>query len=80
MRMRRHTEPTFGAIRSAAWGRFARDLGLVALTFVVGYAISVFWITPGGVSGDVQAIPPRQGGPRGGGENPQAHTRVHNRQ
>ena len=36
MRMRRHTEPTFGAIRSASWARFARDLGLVALTFVVG--------------------------------------------
>ena len=57
MRMRRHTEPTFGAIHSASWARFARDLGLVALTFVVGYAISVFWITPGGVSGDEHAIP-----------------------
>jgi beta-lactam-binding protein with PASTA domain len=57
MRMRRHTEPTLGAIRSASWGRFARDLGLVALTFVVGYAISVVWITPGGVSGDEHAIP-----------------------
>jgi beta-lactam-binding protein with PASTA domain len=57
MRMRRHTEPTFGAIRSASWGRFARDLGLVALTFVVGYAISALWITPGGVTGDDHAIP-----------------------
>jgi serine/threonine-protein kinase len=56
--MRRHTEPAFGAIRSASWGRFARDLGLVALTFVAGYAISVLWITPGGVTGgDDHAIP-----------------------
>ena len=34
-----------------------RDLGLVALTFVVGYAISALWITPGGVTGDDHAIP-----------------------
>jgi beta-lactam-binding protein with PASTA domain len=55
--MRRHTEPGFGAIRNAPWGRFARDLGLVALTFVVGYAISAVWITPGPVTGDDHAIP-----------------------
>ena len=69
MRMRRHTEPTFGAIRSASWGRFARDLGLVALTFVVGYAISVFWITPGGVTGDEHAIPRVLGQPLEAGED-----------
>jgi beta-lactam-binding protein with PASTA domain len=57
MRMRRHMEPAFGPMRTAPWGRFARDLGLVALTFVVGYAISVLWITPGGVTGDEHAIP-----------------------
>ena len=57
MRMRRHTEPAFGPMRTAPWGRFARDLGLVALTFVVGYAISVLWITPGGVTGDEHALP-----------------------
>ena len=57
MRMRRHTEPTFGALRAAPWGRFARDLGLVALTFVVGYAISAYWITPGSVTGGEHAIP-----------------------
>jgi eukaryotic-like serine/threonine-protein kinase len=58
MRMRRHTEPAFGALNSAPWGRFARDLGLVALTFVVGYAISVYWITPGSITGgDEHAVP-----------------------
>src|SRR5215211_199919 len=57
MRMRRHSEPTFGSIRTAPWGRFARDLGLVALTFIVGYAISALWITPGGVTGNDHAIP-----------------------
>lgn len=57
MRMRRHTEPAFGPLRTAPWGRFARDLGLVALTFVVGYAISAVWITPGAVTGEDHAIP-----------------------
>ena len=32
MRMRRHTEPAFASLRSAAWRRFARDIGLVALS------------------------------------------------
>jgi beta-lactam-binding protein with PASTA domain len=57
MRMRRHTEPTFGSLRSAPWGRFARDLGLVALTFVIGYVVSAYWITPGSSSGDEHAVP-----------------------
>src|SRR5215213_4675742 len=57
MRMRRHTGPALGSLGTAPWGRFARDLGLVALTFVVGYAISAVWITPGSVSGEDHAIP-----------------------
>ena len=57
MRMRRHTEPTFSSLRDAPWGRFARDLGLVALTFVVGYVVSAYWITPGSASGDEHAVP-----------------------
>ena len=57
MRMRRHTEPTFRSLTAAPWGRFARDLGLVALTFVVGYAVSVYWITPGSASGGEHAVP-----------------------
>ena len=58
MRMRRHTEPAFGSLTNAPWGRFARDLGLVALTFVVGYAVSAYWITPGSVTGgDEHAVP-----------------------
>jgi len=59
MRARRHTEPTFGSLNGAAWGRFARDLGLVALTFVVGYAISAYWIAPGSVTGDDEHAVPR---------------------
>lgn len=57
MRARRHTAPAFGSIRSAPWGRFARDIGLVALTFVVGYAVSSLWITPGSLVADDHAVP-----------------------
>ena len=57
MRMRRHTGPAFDPLASAPWRRFARDLGLVALTFVVGYAISAYWITPGSAGGDEHAVP-----------------------
>jgi beta-lactam-binding protein with PASTA domain len=57
MRMRRHTAPAFGSLRNAPWGRFARDVGLIALTFVVGYTISVCWITPGSVTGEEHAVP-----------------------
>jgi beta-lactam-binding protein with PASTA domain len=57
MRMRRHTAPAFGAIAATPLVRFARDLGLVALTFVVGYAASVYWITPRSASGEAHAVP-----------------------
>jgi beta-lactam-binding protein with PASTA domain len=57
MRMRRHTQPGFAWLRAWPWRRFARDIGLVALTFVVGYAISSVWITPGSLTADDQAVP-----------------------
>jgi serine/threonine-protein kinase len=57
MRTRRHTEPGFGALRSAPWARFARDLGLVALTFVVGYAVSTYWMRPSTPPGGEHAVP-----------------------
>jgi beta-lactam-binding protein with PASTA domain len=57
VRTRRHTTPALGSLRAAPWGRFARDLGLVALTFVVGYFASSYWITPGSLVGDDHAVP-----------------------
>ena len=57
MRMRRHTRPAFAPFRGATWRRFARDLGLVALTFVVGYVISSYWIAPGPLTTEDHAIP-----------------------
>jgi eukaryotic-like serine/threonine-protein kinase len=57
MRTRRHTSPALASLRTATWGRFARDLGLVALTFVVGYAVSSYWIAPGSLMGSDHAVP-----------------------
>src|SRR3954454_8558739 len=57
VRMRRHTASPFGGMRSGPWRRFARDIGLVALTFAVGYAVSSYYVNPGPVSSDVHPIP-----------------------
>jgi beta-lactam-binding protein with PASTA domain len=39
------------------WRRFARDIGLVALTALVGYVISAYWISPGAVFSSEHAVP-----------------------
>ena len=57
MRTRRHTESPFAGMKAGPWRRFARDLGLVALTFGLGYAVSSYYISPGSVTSDVHAIP-----------------------
>jgi beta-lactam-binding protein with PASTA domain len=56
MRMRRHTEPVLPSLRSGPGARFARDIGLVALTFVLGYLASSYWISPRS-GGDVRPVP-----------------------
>ena len=35
--------------RGDPWKRFARDMGLVALVALIGYAISGYWISPDAV-------------------------------
>jgi serine/threonine-protein kinase len=39
------------------WRRFARDIGLVALTALLGYVISAYWISPGAVFASEHAVP-----------------------
>lgn len=39
------------------WRRFARDMGLVALTALVGYLASAYWISPGAVFASEHAVP-----------------------
>jgi serine/threonine-protein kinase len=56
MRMRRHTA-SGPLLESAAWRAFLRDIGLIALTFVVGYGISILWLSPGTVFTKDHALP-----------------------
>jgi serine/threonine-protein kinase len=44
-------------LESAAWRSFLRDIGLILLTFVVGYGISVLWLSPGTVFTTDHALP-----------------------
>lgn len=39
------------------WKRFARDMGLVALVALIGYAISGYWISPDAVFASEHAVP-----------------------
>ena len=57
MRARRHTTSGEPLLQSAAWRAFLRDLGLIALTFVVGYGISVLWLSSGTVFTKDHALP-----------------------
>jgi beta-lactam-binding protein with PASTA domain len=64
MRLRRHTSSGSARLAaSLAWftaspgRRFLRDLGLVALTFVVGFGISSFWVSPASVFSSNHAVP-----------------------
>lgn len=71
MRIRRHTGSGLGSEAGGAtdpatesrppqgdpWRRFARDLGIVALVALGGYAISAYWISPGAVFASEHAVP-----------------------
>ena len=57
MRARRHTTSGGPLLESEAWRRFLRDMGLIVLTFVVGYGISVLWLSPGSVFTKDHALP-----------------------
>jgi beta-lactam-binding protein with PASTA domain len=56
MRARRHTS-SGPLLESAAWRAFLRDIGLIALTFAVGYIISVVWLSPGTVFTKDHSLP-----------------------
>jgi serine/threonine-protein kinase len=57
MRTRRHTGPAFSFAAGTPSRRFLRDLGLVALTFVVGYGVSALWISPGSLVSSDHPVP-----------------------
>jgi beta-lactam-binding protein with PASTA domain len=64
MRFRRHTSSgsapfaaSLGWLTASPGRRFLRDLGLVVLTFVIGFGISSFWVSPGSVFSSNHAVP-----------------------
>ncbi|HKU62007.1 MAG TPA: PASTA domain-containing protein [Gemmatimonadales bacterium] len=61
MRTRRHTSgglgPTFDWTRGSPWRRFARDLGLVGLTALLGYVITTVWMAPESAAGSDHSVP-----------------------
>jgi serine/threonine-protein kinase len=44
-------------LQSVPWRGFLRDIGLIGLTFVIGYGVSVFWLSPGSVFTKEHALP-----------------------
>lgn len=57
MRARRHTTPGVSLLQSGPWRGFLRDIGLIVLTFVVGYGVSVLWLSPGSVFTKDHSLP-----------------------
>jgi beta-lactam-binding protein with PASTA domain len=57
MRTRRHVTSGVPLFQSAEWKRFLRDIGLIVATFVVGYGISTFWLTPGSMFSKDHSLP-----------------------
>ncbi len=57
MRARRHTGTGLTLPSAIAWPRILRDLAVVLLTFVVGYAIAALWVSPTSLLGDDHPIP-----------------------
>jgi eukaryotic-like serine/threonine-protein kinase len=55
--MRRHTTSGIPLLQSGPWRGFLRDVGLIALTFVVGYGLSVLWLSPGSVFSKDHSLP-----------------------
>jgi len=57
MRARRHTTSGVPLFESGPWRGFLRDVGLIVLTFVIGYGVSVLWLSPGSVFTKDHSLP-----------------------
>jgi eukaryotic-like serine/threonine-protein kinase len=57
MRARRHTTSGISLLESGPWRGFLRDIGLIVLTFVIGYGVSVLWLSPGSVFTKDHSLP-----------------------
>jgi beta-lactam-binding protein with PASTA domain len=57
MRARRHVTSGVPLFQSAPWRGFLRDMGLILATFIIGYGISAFWLTPGSMFSKDHSLP-----------------------
>jgi eukaryotic-like serine/threonine-protein kinase len=57
MRARRHVSSGVPLFQSAPWRGFLRDMGLILATFIIGYGISAFWLTPGSLFSKNHSLP-----------------------
>jgi beta-lactam-binding protein with PASTA domain len=57
MRARRHFTSGVPLLESGPWRGFLRDIGLIVLTFVIGYGVSVLWLSPGSVFTKDHSLP-----------------------
>jgi eukaryotic-like serine/threonine-protein kinase len=57
MRARRHVTSGVPLFQSAPWRNFLRDIGLILATFIIGYGISAFWLTPGSIFSKDHSLP-----------------------
>lgn len=57
MRARRHTTSGVPLLGSGPWRGFLRDVGLIVLTFIIGYGVSVLWLSPGSVFTKDHSLP-----------------------
>jgi beta-lactam-binding protein with PASTA domain len=57
MRMRRHVASGGPLFQSGPWRAFLRDMGLILGTFLLGYGISVLWLSPGSMFSKDHSLP-----------------------
>ncbi len=58
MRTRRHFGPwSLEALRATAWRGFLRDVGLIAIVAILGFALTSSWISPGTMLTSDHAVP-----------------------
>ena len=58
MRARRHVAPAgTDILRAAVWGRFFRDLAIIAVVAAIGIGLSSSWVNPGPILDADHAVP-----------------------
>ena len=57
MRARRHVSAGVPLFQSAPGRAFLRDMGLILATFILGYGISVVWLSPGSMFSKNHSLP-----------------------